>query len=308
MGPHSRFPTLRRSSLTVPLSSERFIAKAHLRGADAITLDLEDGVAPAAKPAARERLPSAVAEVGRGGADVGVRINRPLALAARDIEAAVIPGVSYLALAKVQSPDHIALLAELVAELEAERGLPSGGIGFTAAIETPQALARVNEIAHAHPRLFGIGLGSEDFAAACGMEPTAETLFVPKQMVVMAARAAGIVPLGFIGTVADYTDLEGLREVVRRSRLLGFRGASAIHPDQIPVLNAGFGPAPGEVERAQAILALDDGAAREGRGAFAFEGRMVDKPVVDRARETVALAIAIEQREARAACRTQPHP
>ena len=116
---------LRRSSLTVPLSSERFLAKAHLRGADAITLDLEDGVAPAEKAAARRRLPEAVASAGRGGADVGVRINRPLGLAVRDIEAAVIAGVAYIAIAKAESGEHVRLLAELVTALEVERGLRS---------------------------------------------------------------------------------------------------------------------------------------------------------------------------------------
>lgn len=291
-----RPPILRRSSLTVPASSERFIAKAHLRGADAITLDLEDGVAPLEKHAARENLAQSVASVGRGGADVGVRINRPLDMAVRDIEAAVIPGVSYIAIAKVDGAEHIRLLGELVSELETARGLPYGSIRFTAAIETPQALARAHEIAAADPRLGAIALGAEDFAAACGMQPTAEALFLPKQMVALAARAVGIQAFGFIGTVADYKDLDGLRSAVRRSRDLGFRGGSAIHPDQIPILNEGFGPSPQEIDKAHRLIEASRQAEEKGHGAFSFEGRMVDRPIVIRARETIALAAAIDAR------------
>lgn len=292
-------PILRRSSLTVPASSERFIAKAHLRGADAITLDLEDGVAPLEKAAARSGLAEAVARVGQGGADVGVRINRPIDMAVRDIEAAVIPGVSYIAIAKADSPEHIQLLAELVDRLEAERGIAAGTIRFTAAIETPQAFFRANAIAAASPRLAAIGLGSEDFAAACGMQPVSEALFMPKQMIVFAARAAAIQAFGFVGTVADYSDLEGLKKAVRLSRAIGFRGASAIHPDQIPILNEGFGPTPEEITRAGALIAASREAEDRGQGAFSFEGKMVDRPVVLRAEETVQLAGAIEARKAR---------
>lgn len=292
---------LRRSSLTVPASAERFIAKAHLRGADAITLDLEDGVALREKPAARENLPDAVARVGRGGADVGIRINRPLDMAVRDIEAAVTPGVSYIAIAKADSADHIRLLGELVTSLEIARDLQPGTIRFTAAIETPQAFSHIHEIAAADRRLAAISLGSEDFATNCGMQPVSEALFLPKQTVVLAARAAGIQAFGFVGTVADYSDLEGLRKAVRLSRALGFSGASAIHPDQIPVLNEGFAPSAEEVSRAQAIIAANLEAKEKGQGAFSFEGRMIDRPIVKRAQETVALAAAIAGRQARLA-------
>jgi citrate lyase subunit beta / citryl-CoA lyase len=160
-------PELARSFLIVPLSSERFIAKAHLRGADGITLDLEDGVAPSAKAAARDRLASAVKQVGRGGARVRVRvrINRPLDLCVRDLEAAVIPGVSTICIAKVDSAGHVRLISEFIAKLEAERDLPIGGITLFASIETPAALMRVGEIAQADPRLTAIGLGTEDISA-----------------------------------------------------------------------------------------------------------------------------------------------
>jgi len=220
-------------------------------------------------------------------------------MAVRDIEAAVIPGVSYIAIAKVESGDHVRLISGLVGELEAERGLPSGGIGLTAAIESARALHRACEIAASDPRLFGIGLGAEDFAADCGAVPDVDVLALPKQMIVFAARAAGITPFGHVGTVADYTDLEGLRAAVARGRRMGFVGASAIHPDQIPILNEGFSPSTDEVEQARGIIAANETANAEGRGAFAFEGKMIDRPVLMRALATLAIADAIRAAQSR---------
>jgi citrate lyase subunit beta/citryl-CoA lyase len=288
-----------RSALTVPLSSEKFIAKAHLRGADMVTLDLEDGVAPSAKAAARERLPDAVKSVGRGGALVRVRLNRPLGLLVRDLEAAVIAGVDCLGIAKVESAGHVHLVSEYVAELERERGLPVGGIALTASIETPAALHKAHEIAAADPRLKWIGLGSIDFAAACGFKPCFEALLGPKQAVLFAARAAGIDSGGYIGSIADYTDLEGMRQTIRRSKALGFHGGNAIHPAQIQVLNEEYAPPAAEVDDAREIVAIAEREFSGGTGAFPYKGKMVDKPVVDAARQVLAAAALVAAHEER---------
>jgi citrate lyase subunit beta/citryl-CoA lyase len=290
---------LSRSNLIVPLSNGKFLAKAHLRGADQVTLDLEDGVAPSAKAAARERLAEAVAMVSRGGAQVRVRLNRPLDLLVRDIEAAVIPGVAMLGIAKVESAGHVRLVSQFVGELEAARGLPPGGIRLSASLETPAALQQAYEIAAADPRLVSIGLGSLDIAAACEFEPSAESLYFPKQVVMYAARAAGIGSGGYLGSIADYTDLDALRAIVRRSKKLGFRGGSAIHPAQVPVLNEEFAPGAAEVDEAREIVALAEAAFARGDGAFAYRGRMIDKPVVAAAQATLRLAAAVAEHEAR---------
>lgn len=292
-------PVLDRSTLIVPLSSERFIAKAHLRGADSIMLDLEDGVAHNAKSAARERLACAVTEVSRGGARVKVRINRPLDMVVRDIEAAVIPGVSVLHIAKVESPSHVHLLAELVAKLEAERGLPAMSVTLAASLEAPGAFKQVYEIAAAHPRLTTIGLGPEDFSAECGFEPTPEALFYPKQVTLFAAKAAGIMASGYMGSIADFTDLEAFRAVIRRSRKLGYRGGACIHPDQVPILNEEFAPSAQEVTDARAIVDEAEAQFAKGVGAFPYKGKMIDMPVVNRAREIVQVAAAVAAHTAR---------
>src|SRR5437868_1559637 len=132
-----------RSMLYVPVIVPRFVTGAADRGADAIILDLEDSVPLAEKARARELLPAAVAQVGRRGADVLVRVNRPWRLLVRDLEASIIAGVRALKLPKVDSAEHVAAVAEIVDELEAERGLPRGGIEFIPMIETAGAVFRI---------------------------------------------------------------------------------------------------------------------------------------------------------------------
>jgi citrate lyase subunit beta / citryl-CoA lyase len=288
-----------RSLLFVPVTQRRFVDGAARRGADAIILDLEDSVAASEKERARRLVPEAAEIVSRGGADVVVRINRPLRLAARDIEAAVGPGVLALALPKTESAEHVRLLAEIVGEVEAERGVAPGTTRLIAMVETAAAFFHLAEIARADPRLCALTLGSEDFATSAGILPEAEALSMPKQMAVFAARAAGIMPLGFIGSIAEFHDLDGFRATIRRSRRFGFIGASVIHPSQVPILNAEFRPSAEEVDHARRVLAAYDEALAEGVGAVTVDGRMIDVPVVERARLLVEREAAIAGREAR---------
>jgi citrate lyase subunit beta/citryl-CoA lyase len=288
-----------RSALYVPANVPRFIEGAHKRGADAIIVDLEDSVPIAERPAARRDLQATAENVSRGGADIIVRINRPWRQTMLDLEAAISPGVQALAVTKVDSADHVRLISEVVSELEAARGMAIGTTQFIAMIETPAAWFKMPEIAGADRRIVALTLGGEDFALTMGMLPTAEALLMPKQQLAIAARAAGILPLGFIGTVADYKDLDAFRETVRRSRKLGFRGASVIHPAQIPILNEEFSPSVDEIASAKKIVAAYSEAIAAGRGSISVDGKMVDVPVVLRAQETLAIHEAIREREVR---------
>src|SRR6185369_2900464 len=181
-------PPVWRSILYVPGNVPKFIDKAHERGADCVLVDLEDSVQPAQKPEARAMLAETMKKVARGGADVAVRINRPMRLAVADIEAAVRPGLSALFVTKTESVQHLRLLDEMVTELETERGLPIGGIGFAAMIEHPRALAHINDIAEHGPRVIAMMLGGEDFALETGSVPGDETLELPKRLVAFAAQ------------------------------------------------------------------------------------------------------------------------
>jgi citrate lyase subunit beta/citryl-CoA lyase len=288
-----------RSMLFVPVTQRRFVEGAARRGADAIILDLEDAVAISEKERARTLVPEAAALVSRGGADVVVRINRPLRMTVRDLEAVIGPGVQAIALPKAESPEHVQLVAEIIDEIEAERGMPVGTTKMLAMVETCSAFFRIHEIAKAHPRLVALNLGAEDFALSAGMLPEAEGLFMPKQTAVFAARAAGIMPMGFIGTVADFSDPQGFRETIRRSRRLGFFGASVIHPSQVAILNEEFRPSAAEVEHGRRVVAAYDKALAEGVGAVTVDGKMIDVPVVERARLLVEREEAIAAREAR---------
>jgi citrate lyase subunit beta / citryl-CoA lyase len=288
-----------RSLLFVPITAKRFVDGAARRGADAIILDLEDSVAASEKERARTLVPETAEIVSRGGADVVVRINRPLRLAVRDIEAAVGPRILALALPKVDSAEHVRLLAEILDEVEAERGVAPRTTRLIAMVETAAAFFRIAEIARAHPRLCALTLGAEDFALSAGILPEAEGLFMPKQMAVFAARAAGIMPLGFIGTVAEFRDLDGFRQTIRRSRRLGFVGASVIHPSQVPILNEEFRASPEELDHARRVVAAYDEALAAGVGAVTVDGKMIDVPVVERARLMLEREAAIAARETR---------
>ena len=290
-----------RSSLFVPVNVDRFVEKAHERGADAIVLDLEDSIAPTEKAAARDLVGDAARKVSGRGADVIVRVNRPWRMAIRDLESAAVGEVRAIMVPKVADGAHVRSIGEVLDELEEERGIPAGRIGLIAEIETAEGFFHAREIGAACGRMISMFLGSEDFAFSMGMESESEGLFYPAQHIAIAARSAGLVPLGFIGSIAEYTDLDAFRRMVRRSRRLGFRGAFCIHPDQVSILNEEFTPTADEARRARGIIETYDAAVAEGRGAATFEGAMIDPPVIERARETLAVRDRIKERERRAA-------
>jgi citrate lyase subunit beta/citryl-CoA lyase len=279
-----------RSLLFVPAHEARFVARAHERGADGIILDLEDAVPAEGKEAARAGLAAAAASVGQRGAAVMVRVNHGIRPLARDLEAAVLPGIAALVLPKVDSADWVAEVAAAIAELEHERDLVPEAISLVLQIETPGALPRLPAIAAAHPRVAAIALGPEDYCAALGAGPGAEVLMGPNLAVLQAARAAGVLPLGFVGSIGNFADLAAYAALVEQARSLGFRGAMAVHPAQIAVLNAGFSPAEAEVAWAKRVIVADQAARAAGRGAFSLDGRMIDAPVVRRAEEILAMA------------------
>jgi citrate lyase subunit beta/citryl-CoA lyase len=272
-----------RSIHFVPANVAKFIAKAPSLGADAIQIDLEDSVPAHEKAGARATLRATAAQVRSGGADVIVRVNRALSLAVRDIEAAVCRDVDAVTITKVDGPSHIRLIDELVTECETREGLSLGHVKMIAVVETPDAFDCMKEIAAASPRVVALMLGSEDFALECGAEPIDEVLLQPKQRMVIAARAAGVLPLGYIGTIADFRDVDAFRAMVRRSRRYGFEGGTSIHPSQIAVLNEEYSPRPEDIEYARRVVEENAAACAAGRGSFQIDGKMIDVPVVQRA-------------------------
>jgi citrate lyase subunit beta/citryl-CoA lyase len=228
-----------------------------------------------------------------------VRINQPLALAVRDLEHSILPDVDGIACTKIDSASHVKLLDELVTGLEEKRGMKIGHTRFITMIETADAYTRIDEIPRASPRVAAMNIGGEDFALDCAMQPDEDVLLHPKQRMIIAARAAGVMPIGFIGTVADFSDWERFRQMVRRSRRFGFDGAGCIHPGQVTIVNEEYTPNAAEVEYARKMIRMDEEAAANGRGSFQIDGKMIDIPVVVRARNLLRRYEAIKQREAK---------
>jgi citrate lyase subunit beta/citryl-CoA lyase len=268
-----------RSLLYVPAHAERFVAKAHERGADAIILDLEDAVPPGEKPKARAALAAAVPAVARNGALVFVRIN---AGDDADTEAACRAGAAGLLVPKTREPETLCTLAARLDKIERAAGREP--MRLIPMIEDPGAAFDARAIGAADRRVLALMTGGEDMATALGAEPTPDALRFPKMLVHMAAKAVGVLSLGMIRTVADYRDTEAVARAAREARALGFDGASCIHPSVVPILNAAFSPSAEEIDRATHLIAAAEAAAAQGKGAFVFDGKMVDEPVVVRAR------------------------
>jgi len=287
-----------RSLLYVPVNVEKYVGKAHARGADCLQLDLEDSVPASEKDRARMLVMAAAGRVRRGGGDVVVRVNSPYEVTVKDLDASICADVDGIAITKAQSADHVKRIDDCISGLEAKRGLRPGHTRLIAMIETPAAYFQMPAIAQSSARLAAMNIGGEDFALAAGMEPTEETLLMPKQQMIFAARAAGLMPLGFIASVAAFGDREAFARMVRRSRQFGFMGAGCIHPDQVPVVNREYSPSPEEAIYARRIIEENAQAEAAGRASFAIDGRMIDVPVVERARRLLARLAAIEAREA----------
>jgi len=278
-----------RSMLYVPATNERFVAKASERGADAIILDLEDSIPATEKENARRALPSAVTTCRSGASDILVRVNRPIRWCIPDVEAAVKAGVDAIILPKAENAAHVQLIAEAIESAESEFK-PASMVKLLVIIEDPAAVMDARAIISAHPRVVAAMAGGEDLATALEAEPTAETLRLPKQLVHMAAKATGRFSLGLFGTVADYSDQDGIKALVAEARRHGFDGASCIHPSVVPLLNDGFSPSDADITQARRVVKALEEAEAQGLGAVSLDGRMIDKPVADRARLLLARA------------------
>jgi citrate lyase subunit beta/citryl-CoA lyase len=144
--------------------------------------------------------------------------------------------------------------------------------------------------------LIAMMLGGEDFALETGSVPGDETLELPKRMVAFAAQAHGVPMIGILGTVADYSDPAAYKKSAERARRFGFSGGTCIHPGLVTALNEAFMPTAEDVAQARKLIEADKQAQAEGRGSFSVDGKMIDIPVIDRARKLLARHAAIERR------------
>lgn len=268
-----------RSLLYVPADNGRFIDKAHLRGADGIILDLEDSVSPNNKVAARDRLSASIASVSQNGAKVFVRVNVDMGAALEDANAALLGGAFGVYVPKA-SVDRLVRIDESLATKA------GGSLALVALIETPDGLLQAREIARQN-HVIAMCVGGEDLANELGAQPDPDVLKLPKQMVHYAAKSRGLLSFGTFRSVADFTDLDAIKFAAIEAKRFGFDGASCVHPDVVPVLNSAFQPTHAEIQWAQNVV---NEADRRDGSAFSLNGKMIDAPVLQRARRLLAQA------------------
>jgi citrate lyase subunit beta/citryl-CoA lyase len=280
-----------RSLLYVPGNRERFFAKLPELRADAVIFDLEDAVPPAEKAAARSTVRGALRGLGRGDMATFVRVNPSASgLAAADVEAVVCDELDGLVVPKVESGGDVRVIADWLDDAEARAGLQQGRIAVIAILESVRGVLNAVAIAAAEPRLLGLAFGSEDFSRDLGVERTKEGIeaLYPRAHVALAARGAGLQALDT--PWSDIADVDGLRRETWQGRQLGYTGKQVIHPSQIVIVHSCYAPSSEELCWAERVIAAYEGALEQGRGALQLEGKLIDAPMVARARRLLARA------------------
>jgi len=286
----------RRSRLYAPGNSPRLLVGIELHGADCVLLDLEDSVPLAEKAAARVLVKHLLTAIDFP-AEVWVRIN-PLDLGGRDDLPEVLRGRPHgVALPKAESKADIAALSKELASLEKSLDIPAGTTLVMPILETAKGILHAEEIAGADARVAVLAFGAEDFTRDVGARRTPEALLFARSMIVAAAKAAGIQASDTV--YSDVENEKGLLAEATLARDLGFDGKGSIHPAQIATLHAVFSPSAKELEEARKIVAAAEDAERRGIGAIAIGGKMIDRPVLERARRALFLADRLARRDSR---------
>jgi len=291
---------LLRSLVFVPGNRANMLERALDFKADVIMVDLEDSVPPgeklAARETAREWVPKLAKAAGRSGRRIMVRVNALDTGLTRDELAALIgPDLSGISIGKSETVWDLRDVDQVITGLETAAGLPAGQIKVIPWIENARAVLTALELATCSPRIEAIAFGAEDYTDAMGVQrtDTGEELEFARATVAVAARAAGI---GSLDTpYVRFRDPEGFRQDIKISRRLGFTGRFAIHPSQIEIINESFGPTSEEVAYANQVVEAWEQAEAQGRGSLSLDGRMIDVPVVKRARNLLALAEQIRR-------------
>jgi citrate lyase subunit beta/citryl-CoA lyase len=280
----------RRSCLSVPGSSEKMLTKATGVAADMVFVDLEDSVAAGEKEAARANARQALTSLEWGDRVLCVRVNAwdsPWTLGdLTDVVAVAGERLDTVMLPKVQAVSEVAALDLVLTQIERNAGLPVGHYGIEAQIETARGMLAVADICAASPRLESIILGPGDLAASMEMPVLSGGVQVPEYPgdhfhyvfthILLAGRAHGLQVID--GPYFRVRDLDGLRDYAQRTRVLGYDGKWALHPDQVPIINELFSPTQEQFDRATALLAAyEQSTSVDGRGAVLFEDEMIDE-------------------------------
>lgn len=278
---------LRRTMLFIPGNNPGMLQNGGVFGVDSVILDLEDAVAPQEKDAARFLVAQALRTVEYGSSEKVVRINPLDTFGAQDIEMIVPCQPDVLLVPKVESAEDLEIVTNLVAQAEKAGQQP---VQLIALLETSLGIAQAHQIAQTKGRLVALALGAEDYTAGLGAARTKEgkEIFTARSLVINAAAAAGIQSLDTPFT--DANDEAGLYQDTLTGKELGFKGKLAINPRQIDVIHQVFNPTLATIEWAREVVEAIQKAEESGSGVASLHGKMVDAPIVARAKQILELA------------------
>lgn len=277
----------------VPGNNPNMLAEAHIYGADSLMFDLEDSISLSEKDSARLLVYNAIKSIDYGETEIVVRINGlDTPFGRNDIKAMVRAGADVIRLPKTETAKDVLDVEEIIEEVERNSSRPIGSTKMMAAIESPLGVINAVEIAKASSRLIGIAIGAEDFVTNMKTKRSPEgiELLYARSQILIAARAAGICALDTV--YSDVNNEEGFRKEVKLIKQLGFDGKSIINPRQIAPVHEIYAPTEKEIEHSKRVIRAIKEAEEKGLGVVSLKGKMVDKPIVERAERILELARA----------------
>ena len=285
--------SLYRTLLFVPGNNPGQLVKAEIYGADSVIFDLEDAVSVHEKDAARDLVRHYLLAMRPDNCRVGIRINaQDTPYYEKDVRAMVPLKPDFLRLPKSETAENMQKLDALITECEKKAGIEAGSVKIVATIETALGVYNAFQIAKGSPRVIAIGLGAEDFRTDMKMtrsDDGQEILFA-RNLISLSAHAAGVMPLDYV--YSNFANMEGFTADVKFGKMLGFTGKSVIHPSQVPLVHEVYNPTDKEIEHAKRVVAAYNEAMARNAGVVALDGKMIDMPIVTRAKNTLEYAKA----------------
>lgn len=282
----------RRALLYMPGDNWKMITKSITLGVDSICMDMEDGAAVNKKAEARATIAQALQELDFGASEKLARINSVGSGWEKDDIEAVLPHhPNGIVIPKVESFEQVEWASRIIEDAELKNGWQVNSIRILIGVETAKGIFNLREIA-AHPRLDAVIFGGEDFAASIGATRTEDAveLLYARQAVIVACAAYDLQPIDIV--TIDYKNLDALKAEAEFGARLGFSGKQVIHPNQVPVTQETFTPSDSAIAYARRIVETFEASQKEGKGAYALDGKMIDMPLLRNAAKVLARARA----------------